>query len=465
MKTFQPNCTLPPPGEPSFVAGPEIRSTLDIVWACLSVIFLSTWSVLHLNVPPPIRSRTRWQLFRKTVWLAKRKLKWTLYSSLMPELTIAFGVDRFLSARKSVGETRTMAVDDGTEWTLTHALFADMDGFLIKFPDEPVEESGSGHGGGLLSEKALELQRHYERQFERMGSTGWQAHRTNCEALEPSYIESTATSRSGTNSSNRADVIEFEGFAQPLCGNFWVLNARQIAIARRHGIIACLPRESEEELADKSKSDGLVKLIAFSQLIWLVVQLIVRSVKGKPNSQLEIMTVSYAACAMVGYGLLWHQPQDVSQPVILEACRSPSGAEIAEITGQRGNDVGRFRPRSMLMPSMDIQSGAAFASGLLLGGLLYGLIHLTAWDFSFPTPVDRLLWRICSLVLGLSPLVVTLFRFLPIGRIPYFVIVLIITIASYASRIILLVETFRSLYYIEPAGYVSTWTVAIPHIG
>jgi hypothetical protein len=53
MKTFQPNCTFPPPG-PTFVSGPNVRSTFDIVWSCLSVIILSTWSILHLNVPEQI---------------------------------------------------------------------------------------------------------------------------------------------------------------------------------------------------------------------------------------------------------------------------------------------------------------------------------------------------------------------------------------------------------------------------
>lgn len=34
--------------------------------------------------------------------------------------------------------------------------------------------------------------------------------------------------------------------------------------------------------------------------------------------------------------------------------------------------------------------------------LLFGGLHCLAWNFHFPTPIERLLWRICSIVIACS---------------------------------------------------------------
>lgn len=47
---FKPDCPLPPSGT-NYVAGPNVRSSLTILWNCLSVILLCTWNIQHLNIP------------------------------------------------------------------------------------------------------------------------------------------------------------------------------------------------------------------------------------------------------------------------------------------------------------------------------------------------------------------------------------------------------------------------------
>ncbi|KAF9035615.1 hypothetical protein BJ165DRAFT_1562458 [Panaeolus papilionaceus] len=46
---------------------------------------------------------------------------------------------------------------------------------------------------------------------------------------------------------------------------------------------------------------------------------------------------------------------------------------------------------------------------IVLFGGLFGIIHLIAWDFHFPTTAEMWLWRISSLVLTVSPLIFMLF--------------------------------------------------------
>ena len=104
MITFYPNCTLPT-GHPSgFVTGPNIRSTLSIVWSCLGVILLSSLSVLHLNVPPPLetrKSRTRWPWLREMTYPVKIKLPWMALMLAAPEIVVGRAAANLLAAKQN----------------------------------------------------------------------------------------------------------------------------------------------------------------------------------------------------------------------------------------------------------------------------------------------------------------------------------------------------------------------------
>lgn len=36
--------------------------------------------------------------------------------------------------------------------------------------------------------------------------------------------------------------------------------------------------------------------------------------------------------------------------------------------------------------------------GVAIGGVIFGAIHTAAWNFDFPTPIERTLWRIASVL-------------------------------------------------------------------
>jgi len=53
------------------------------------------------------------------------------------------------------------------------------------------------------------------------------------------------------------------------------LDACQLMMARKFGVVETLPSMSEDDISDQSKGDFVVKLAAFYQVVYLVLQLIV----------------------------------------------------------------------------------------------------------------------------------------------------------------------------------------------
>lgn len=92
------------------------------------------------------------------------------------------------------------------------------------------------------------------------------------------------------------------------------LTARGIALLADCGL---LPDIEKEYFDDKSKSDGLSKLIACLQAAWLVVQVIARLSRGLQVTLLEINTLGHVLCALIIYVLWWHKPRMVLEPTKL----------------------------------------------------------------------------------------------------------------------------------------------------
>lgn len=108
-----------------WTSSPNGRGTLDILWACLATIFLSTWSTICLNVPDP--SDTIWTHVRRKTWI-------TSISMLGPEFLLGYALGEWQSARTSVADFKQLRQDD--KWTLKHAFFADMGGFVLRTSDD-----------------------------------------------------------------------------------------------------------------------------------------------------------------------------------------------------------------------------------------------------------------------------------------------------------------------------------------
>ena len=116
--------------------------------------------------------------------------------------------------------------------------------------------------------------------------------------------------------------------------------------------------------------------------------------------------------------------------------------------------------------------------GMVLGSVLFGAIHLAAWNFRFPTQTDRILWLVAAVA---STVIFPAYFVLDIAllwcteHILSMAAKLSDSFTDYASmfttdlyilaRIILIVEMFRCLFYLPPDAYTTTWASNFPHIG
>ncbi|KAH8909325.1 hypothetical protein BR93DRAFT_865529, partial [Coniochaeta sp. PMI_546] len=126
--TFHPDCTLPPDGA-SYVAGPSTRSTLGIVWNCLSVILLCTWSIQHLNVPPIRRPDGLLDKMWSAVQGAAIKVKWMVIATFAPEYLVGRALSELYAAKAVLGDMAGKF--HGKEWGLIHCYLANMGYFVL----------------------------------------------------------------------------------------------------------------------------------------------------------------------------------------------------------------------------------------------------------------------------------------------------------------------------------------------
>ena len=138
MIHFSPNCTLPL-AAPAFVDSANMRGTMDIVWSSLSIILLCTWSILHLNVPPQNEPVGISQKIGKAAFELWRKIKWMIITVFSPEIILGLAAVDLYAARASHEEIAKLAEEDGVPWSLSHSYFANIGGFAIRFPDDPIE--------------------------------------------------------------------------------------------------------------------------------------------------------------------------------------------------------------------------------------------------------------------------------------------------------------------------------------
>ena len=72
---------------------------------------------------------------------------------------------------------------------------------------------------------------------------------------------------------------------------------------------------TEAEIRDRSKSDSLAKTLVLIQTLWFVMQCIARRLERLPTTELEIVTLAYAAISFGMFIAWWDKPRNVECPI------------------------------------------------------------------------------------------------------------------------------------------------------
>jgi hypothetical protein len=249
------------------------------------------------------------------------------------------------------------------------------------------------------------------------------------------------------------------------------------------------------------------KAFAYIQSTWLVVQSIARVFQGLPITQLELATIAFVVCALIIYILWWDKPFGVDRHTVLTAITyewekgkefeslSPiySSTRIPDLDNDTFLDIciggldfhdtqklkeilrrliGRIFGRpGLIRPSQDAIRSLAFYTG----GTIFSAFHIGAWNWEFPSPVVRTLWRtfaLTSTCTGPATIVLVFFAVVidnhnanndfpeTVLLLTWFFLLLIYIICRLAL-IVLIFYCFSSM----PAGVYETvsWTKFLPH--
>jgi len=287
------------------------------------------------------------------------------------------------------------------------------------------------------------------------------------------------------------------------------------------------PRISKAEIKDKSKGDAISKGAVIVQTGWFVTQCIARGVQG-PITELELVTVAFAALNLMIYLLWWDKPLHVQRGVrvykkriteetvddgdveatvgfwdplrdalsTLPAAiiRGPSVNEddfdswLARVLTwpfvkpvyiifTTGNHEEHERRVDTFYPNDWVEASETFSILLVAAiTLAFGGIHCIGWSFTFPSSTERTFWRVASLSITCVP--VTLFPFGIVGTaldnildkfgIGGFCanIIMVSQFCLYIlSRLALLILPFLCLRSLPLAAFhIVHWTSFIPHV-
>lgn len=354
-------------------AGDDDRSTWDIISNCLLTILACTWSVQHLNVPGPIDTDGKWARFFRNV-------KWMVINILFPEFIVLHAALELVMAVKGLEEMADKKKEVTYPWWHPRSR--------------------------LLSPFVRQLSSWRQRPL------GMPPRRDHGD-LERPRLEGREVRKWTLTHSFFANM---GGICYRYRDSRFPLTACQIAM-QENGFDR--PAMTKEAIQDKSKSDWFAKGVAVLQFSQLALSLMVRTSRGLAFSQLEAVTVAFAVCGALTYLVYLHKPQHVQTPfvvwmggtkaprlrheetydsfwgILLNKPKSATGTD-GDGTERIPNDNVPTSSSSMVHPAMPL---LALASGL------FGAMHAIAWNFEFPTAIEKILWRTATAVAAGSPVI------------------------------------------------------------
>lgn len=203
------------------------------------------------------------------------------------------------------------------------------------------------------------------------------------------------------------------------------VNAKQLHYLVTKGYLP-YPNILRKEIWDKSKQDTIAKVITCVQIAYLILQCIGRALQGLAITTLELFALAIVVCSIATSWCWLQKPADVKFPI-----RIDMETGIARVLHEGGAAAaGPYRQTPLdfvddLCPSwsLNIQTFINMPIGpferpisrfgndrfpylelrdntmLFIATLIYAAIHVCAWNWTFPSRIEKTLWRLASMIL------------------------------------------------------------------
>ncbi|KAJ6565537.1 hypothetical protein DFH09DRAFT_1473634 [Mycena vulgaris] len=269
-------------------------------------------------------------------------------------------------------------------------------------------------------------------------------------------------SMGGFVSQNGHPITTFKQVKDPLLGAEYLSAIRKIEVA---------------EIKARSKGDALSKGVALTQGLWFITQCLARVHQHLPVTEFEVTTLAFAVVNVFIWSIWWTKPLDVEQPIQIGPVEEPSDPGSAPLLvysnwlerlpgALTGNysQPGYNPVVSTSVPSFwSVEWESAADNGSIaviiecFVGSIFGAIHCTAWKADFPSTDEMWMWRTCSLMVTVIP-VLAAALFIPV--------IFTVGISTYTiTRLFLIILPFTALRALPPGAFTDVnWSVYIPHL-
>ncbi|KAF5308979.1 hypothetical protein D9758_018413 [Tetrapyrgos nigripes] len=466
------------------------RTTEEIIYSCIAVVFICTWVAIHPNIPRKFDFRDGKEIVRNSEYpsvhsavVTLQNILFMLLALIVPELIIMWAMRQWFAARKIAEKYKKY------NWTKTHGFFVVMGGFALydgdKFLHTLEDEESFTEEEEAVANKIDEFIKGYLKIKEEQASVGSIVSRPDG-----------PTSRLLPDRSEASCMLEF------------LLQRKLISV-------------TEDEIKDKGKSDALSKFLAIGQTAWFIVQCIARGVEGISITNLEILTVAFALLNFGTYFFWLDKPQRIRFPIKINYQNQSSGGGGTAgskswglgwiISGLQaiwdwfqaiGREIGsnwkflyNYSPLifplriityplwTLFIQSIDLASGQSpYQTGLkkdpwhlyvsvISIAVIFGAIHCIPWAFTFPSHTEQIMWRVCALGVTCFPVLGIVLVFVDdlvesTWGLRLFIVGGVIGPIFYAiARITLIILALMELRALPTSAHQTVeWTTLIPHI-
>ncbi|KAL8896273.1 MAG: hypothetical protein Q9207_007786 [Kuettlingeria erythrocarpa] len=260
-----PNDTLK--STPGWVPEPNGRGTWSLLSTCIITTSLCVWSAVHLNVPEHGRTQSQY-------W---RKAKWLLLGIFAPEWVAFIAWQQRQEAIKLCCTVRKVYGQEQRPGLLRR---------LRQYLHDST--SGAPNRDNIPTSPKIAV-----------------PHRSEWELVHGFYVLMGGFTFAHAGQSTLPDGVA-RATVTPDGLNFLL-----------HHEPDALPDITASQIRDKSKADGIKKMLVCTQALWFCVQCITRLSQSLPVSLLEINTIGHALCTLAIYIFWWHKPLDIEEPTVI----------------------------------------------------------------------------------------------------------------------------------------------------